>query len=85
VTLVGLGHFHQYQHKLLNTVHYVVASGAGGFQDPPRDNYPDQGIFVHFVQVLLNGHGQGEVLVHKEDQNNVPDRGYSFLLGPPPH
>jgi len=80
VRLVATGHVHEFRHKLVNGVHYLVTGGGGGKQDPLLQDPTSQGIFHHFVLVTLLSDGQIKLEIVKEGESSQPDPDYTIWL-----
>jgi hypothetical protein len=77
VRLVGMGHIHEYRHRLINGVHYFVTGGGGGGQDPLLQDPTSQGIFHHFLLVTVEADGKSKVEVIREGDWPVVDPAFT--------
>jgi hypothetical protein len=76
IRLVGTGHIHEFRHKTIRGVQYVITGGAGGGQDPLLENPSTQGIFHHFVLITVFAEGKSKLEVFKLDEPE-PDPNYT--------
>jgi predicted phosphodiesterase len=80
VRMVATGHIHEFRHRLVGTVHYLVTGGAGGTQNSLLEDPPSQGIFHHFLLVTLAADGRSRVEVIKMGDWPEPDPNYTIRL-----
>jgi predicted phosphodiesterase len=78
VCMLACGHVHEYRHRLIRGVHYVVTGGGGGGQDPLLQDPNTQAIFHHFSLVTIEADGSARLEVVPAGESVEPQHDFTF-------